>query len=304
MTVQEFLEMNESSIGPTGAAWDDCNSLLMLNKARSALYGVDNWSGLIDKICVPCGEKIYLPWFADRAVGAYECKGIVHIATGEYWTGVSGSCCGNSLGIVDLNKVAPIPVSNEFSTRIGIRITDIEDANTEVVITYQNHEGAWLTETLSSSDFNHLSVTESKVKHIISIKKPSTHGFIQFYATNSDGECCGMLFQAHPMEQHLQYKTYCVPSCCDPSKKIILDVKRKFIRFTDKHYNLPIDFSEHALSLAMEAIASKDTRTQEGRAAYRDQIQLAINYLRKNEIKEKQSYGDGGQSNDYPSFVA
>jgi hypothetical protein len=304
MTVEQFLQMNESSIGTAGASWDSCDALLMFNKARSALYGIDNWSGLIDKICVPCGEKIFIPWFSSRAVGAYECKGIIPIATGEYWAGASGNCCGGKLGIIDLNEVSPVPVSNNFSTRIGIRITDIEDANSEVKFTYQNHAGAIVTETLSSSDFNHFSVTESKVKKVISIKKPDTHGFIQFYSSNSDGQCCTMLFQAHPMEQHLQYRAYCIPECCNCDKKVILDVKKTYIPFTEKHYNLPIDFAEHALSLAMEAIAAKDTRTPEGRATYKDEILLAINYLRKNEVKEKQSYGDGGQSNDYPSFIA
>lgn len=304
MTVQEFLLMNEASIGPTGGNWDDCNALNILNKARSALYGIDNFSGLLRKICVPCGEKIYLPWFADRAVGAYRCNGIVPIATGEYWADAISSCCGEALGITDLNNASPVPISNSFNSRIGIKITDINDAGAEVVITYQNESGSYITETLKSNDFNDFSVTESKVLKIISIKKSSTYGFIQFYTSNSDSKCCELLFSAHPLESHLSYKTYCTPSCCDPNKQIVVDVKRKFIPLSDKHYNLPIDFPEHALGLAMDAISLKDKKTPEGMAGYKDAIGSAIAYLRKNEIKEKQSYGDAGQSNDYPGFFA
>lgn len=303
MTVQDFLILNAESIGPTGGDWNSCDALRVLNKARSALYGIDNWSGLITKVCVPCGASLIMPWFADRAVGAYKCKSIVHIATGEYWAVAPSNCCGDQFGITDMNQTSPVPVSNLFTSRLGIEIADFEDVGKQVTITYQNDAGSIITEVLTLGDFGSLSITSTSVRKVFSIKKPDSYGFFKFWSVNSDGDRGSLLFSAHPLETHLAYKQYCVPSCCCPNEIIVVDVKKKFIPFTYNHYNFPIDLPEHALSLAMDAITNKDKKTAEGVQMYNTLIASAINYLRKNEIKEKTTYGDSGHSDDYPSFT-
>lgn len=303
MTVEDFLKLNEKYIGPTGGSWDDCNAIPQLNKARSALYGIDSWSGLVDTICVPSCGPISIPWFADRVVGAYRCTGIIPIATGEYWASAERSCCGQEEHITDLNKISPVPVLNSFGSRVGIKITDIMDEDTSVTVTYQNKSGSYVTEQLAGK-FDSFSVTETDVMKFISIKKKPTNGFIQFFSSNSDGECCKLLFSAHPMEGHLQYKQYCVSdACCSECKQIILKVKRKYVGLSTMHHNMPIEFPEHALSLAMQAEAERDKRTAEGFSGYQTMIGSAIAYMRKNEIKEKDTYGNFTQSNDYPAVV-
>jgi hypothetical protein len=303
MTVEDFLKLNEKYIGPTGGSWDDCNAIAQLNKARSALYGIDSWSGLVDTVCVPSCGPIHIPWFADRAVGAYRCTGIIQIATGEYWVGADNSCCGAPEHITDLNTISPVPITNSFKSRLGIKLTDLMDEGTVVRITYQNESGSYITEDLVGK-YDEFSVTESRVRKVISIKKNPTSGFIQFFSVNSDGSCCDLLFSAHPMEGHLQYKQYCVSNeCCNACKQIILKVKRKYIGLSNMHYNLPIEFPEHALSLAMQAEAERDKRTPESFTAYQAMIGSAIAYMRKNEIKEKDTYGNLTQSNDYPEVV-
>jgi len=302
MTVQDFLQLHESSIGPTGARWDDCIALNVLNKARSALYGIDAWSGIVDTICVNACQFIYLPWFADITKGAYRCDGIIPIATGEYWTYANGAYKGLGTRITDLNKISPVPVTNDFSSRIAIKSEDFNDEGVSVKVTYQSHGGSIITEDLSVG-FQGYSVTETKVKRFLSIRKPATHGYIRFYSVNSDGVVGDPIFPAAPMETHLQYKAYCIESsCCSSCKQIIIDVKRKFIPFSDMHYNLAIEFPDHALALAMQAVSELDKRTPDGNSSYQSLMGSAISYLRKNQIKEKDTYGDAGDSDDYPEI--
>lgn len=303
MTVEDFLKLNEAAIGATGGSWDDCNALTQLNKARSALYGIDHWSGLTERVCVPACGCIHIPWFADRAIGAYRCTGIIPIATGEYWAHADRSCCGAEERITDLNSISPVPVTNSFASRIGIKITDIMDENTEVTITYQNEAGSYITQILTGK-FDSFSVTETSLRRIVSIRKKPTSGFIQFFSANSDGECCSLLFSAHPMESHLQYKQYSVSTeCCSSCKQVVLKVKRKYVPLATMHYNLAIEFPEHALGLAMQGISELAKRTDAGFTSYQAHIGSAISYMRKNETKEKDTYGDLTHSNDYPEVV-
>lgn len=312
MTFEDFLRMNESSIGPTGGDWDSCDGLLYLNKARSALYGIDNWHGLIQTICVNECNGLILPWFASRAIGAYKCNGIIPIDEGEYWANALDTNCGAPLHIVDANQTIPVPISNEFNSRIGVKLGDFNDVGAEITITYETGQGSVVTEKLVVnekmkmvvSDGSDHSVTETSVKKVYSIKKPDTHGPIRFYEVDSDGNCCKILFTAHALETHLQYKRYCfVGGCCSPCSPVTVKVKKKYLPVTDRHYNFPVDFPDHALGLAMEAVAARAKRTTEGLNEYNALLSSAINYLRKNEIKEKTTFGDIGQTNDYPDIL-
>lgn len=303
MTVQEFLQLNEEYIGPTGNKWDHCNAINQLNRARSALYGIDNWSGLLSEICVRCAAEIYVPWFADFVVGAYRCSGAVHIDDGSYWAAAERNCCGAEERVTRATSRSPVPISNSFTSRIGIKSGDFEDEGKKVTITYVTKGGSVITNTLELRNSG-FSVTEDSVVKIVSISKQSTHGYIYFFSVNSDGKLNKALFSAHPMETHLSYAKYCVDSsCCSSCSKLILTVKKKYVPLTTDHYNLYIELPEHALSLAMQAIAERGKRTPEGYAGYKELISSAINYLRKNEIKRTTTIGDLGHSSDYPSIL-
>lgn len=302
MTVQEYLELNEASIGSSGASWDSCEALVQLNKARSALYGLHNFHGLLQTICVNTCNAICLPWFADSIKAAYRCNKLITIASGEYFAYINNDCCGQPEGITDTGEYLPVPCSNSFCTRIGVRSADFNDNGKKVSITYVATSGSLVTDEFVLN-FEGFSVTELAVARIVSIKKDSTNGIVWFHDVNNEEALCNKLFCAYPLETNLRYRKYCVSSqCCSSCSQIALVVRRKFIPFTDMHYNMPIDFAEHALSLAMEAIAAKDKRTPEGVKMYNELIRSAINYLKLNTVKEEQTFSDVTLSQDYPSI--
>ena len=68
------------------------------------------------------------------------------------------------------------------------------------------------------------------------------------------------------------------------------------------HYNHQIDFVEHGLSLAMEAISAKNKRTPEGLKLYNELFRSALNYIKINTVQEEQTTYDMSYSNDYPTI--
>jgi hypothetical protein len=304
MTVQTFLELNEASIGPSGAAWDSCDALKQLNKARSALYGLEDFDGLIQPICMNSCATLHMPWFGQMVKSAYRCNQIIPIAPGEYWAAVPAYCCGPSVGITDLQTYSPVPVANTFYSRIGVRGLSAEDIGTKVKISYYTHAGSIQTDELELISSG-VSVTEMSVASIISIKKGPTDGRVAFHVVDSNGECCGNpMFYAYALEDDLKYRQYCMSlSCCSSCRQVIIKVKKKYLPFTDKHYNHQIDFEEHPLAIAMQAMAELSKRTQEGYKMYQVLIASAINYLKKNTSKAQETIGDMTLSTDYPAVV-
>ena len=69
------------------------------------------------------------------------------------------------------------------------------------------------------------------------------------------------------------------------------------------HYNHPIDFEEHPLSIGMQAISELNKRTTEGYKMYQALIGSAINYLKKNTSKKQETVGDIALTTDYPSIL-
>jgi hypothetical protein len=303
MTVQEFLENNESSIGASGAAWDSCDALKQLNRARSVLYGLDTWHGLSGIICVRACGKLSFPYFVGDIKAAYRCKGNIYIAPGEYWVNGTESCCGTQEGITDDGIYAPVPVANSFSSRLGVRPADIGDSGKIVKISYITDGGSHITDELTL-DYEKFAVTENQVRRVISIAKTPTYGPVMFASISPDGDCCEKLFKAYPPETHLKYRQYCISSqCCSSCQYVSIRYKKKFFRFTEMHYNHDLDIDEHAMLHAMMAISELDKRNIEGYRLYQEHIKSAINYLKKSSSKSEETVSDLGVSNDYPSIV-
>jgi hypothetical protein len=141
------------------------------------------------------------------------------------------------------------------------------------------------------------------VVKIISIWKDSTAGMVHVFNVNHNGDCCDRQFGMHPLETNLKYRLYCVSDlCCSSCSKIVLKVKKKYFPFTSMHYNHQIDFVEHGLSLAMEAISAKNKRTPEGLKLYNELFRSALNYIKINTVQEEQTTFDMSYSNDYPAI--
>lgn len=303
MTVQDFLQNNEASISASGAAWNSCQALRQLNRARSLLYGLDTWHGLTGTICMNACSVISLPYFVEDIKAVYRCSKLMYIAPGEYWAAGEGACCGAEEHITDNGEYSPVPVSNSFNSRIGIRPSDIEDKGKEVTITYLSDGASHITEK-HVLDFEAMSVTESQVRKIISISKNHTFGPVVFNSVGPDGECCDKLFKAYPPETHLRYRQYCLSSaCCSACNQIIIKYKKKFFNFYETDYNKELDFPEHAMYLAMIAISESDKRSPEGYKMYQEYVRSAINYLKKFQTKKEETISDIGISSDYPSIV-
>lgn len=301
-TVREFLEMNYSSIGTSGGEWDSCEALNQLNLARSAIYGLDNFAGLIEHVCVSSCKITRIPWFAESIKAAYTCIENKTIQDGEYWVGASKSCCGRGMNFTDNATYSPVPITNKLDTRLAVRCSDFNDVGKKVTISYYSFSGSLITEELRIGEKD--SVTEVAVRSIASIRKDSTAGVVSFFSVDENGCAMKRLFYAHPMETSLRYREYCFSDpCCDGCSQIVLAVKKKFFPFTKDHYNLQIEFPEHALSLAMEAIEAKAKRTLEGFTLYSQLLRSSLNYLQKNTAKEHQTDTDMGATNDYPSVV-
>lgn len=303
MTVEDFLQNNESSIGAAGAAWNSCQALNQLNRARNLLYGLDNWHGLSGTICMNACGTISVPYFVEDIKAVYRCNKLLYIAPGEYWTSGEESCCGSEEKVIDNGEYSPIPIANEFTTRIGVRSSDMEDDGKTIKITYITAGGSSITDTLTLN-FDGLAVTENSVRRITSVAKLHTFGIISFYSVGPDGECCEKLFKAFPAETHLRYRQYCLSqSCCSSCQQVIIKYKKKFLKFFETDYNKELDFPEHAMYLAMIAISESDKRSVEGYKLYQEYVRSAINYLKKFQTKKEETVSDIGISSDYPTIV-
>ena len=302
MTVQTFLELNEQSIGASGAAWDSCDALRQLNKARSALYGLDDWDGLIVPICMSSCATLHMPWFAEMAKSAYRCNQLIPIAIGEYWAHPPGNCCGVPVGITDVQTYSPVPVGNLFNSRLGFRPMSAVDIGKKIKVSYYTLAGSIQTDELELTTGN--SVTEMAVGSVISIKKSPTDGRVAVFTIDSNGNCCEPLFYAHALEDDLKYRQYCMNlSCCSACQQVVVKVKKKYLPFTEAHYNHPIDFEEHPLAIVMQAISELNKRTTEGFKMYSSLISAAINYLKKNTTKKQETVSDIGLTTDYPTII-
>ena len=227
MTVQTFLELNESSIGPSGAAWDSCDALKQLNKSRSAFYGLEDFDGLVVPICMNSCATLHMPWFAEMAKSAYRCNQQILIAPGEYWASPIANCCGPSVGITDLQTYSPVPIANIFRSRLGIRPISVVDVGRKVKISYYTTSGSIQTDELElTPDGN--SVTEMSVSAVISIKKGPTDGRVAVFTVDANGNCCSPLFYANALEDDLKYRQYCMNvSCCSSCQQVVVKVKKK-----------------------------------------------------------------------------
>jgi hypothetical protein len=304
MTVQDFLENNESAIGAAGAAWDSCDALKQLNRSRGLLYGLDTWHGLTGIICMDACGTLYMPHFVGDIKAAYRCNQNLYIAPGEYWAESNEMCCGAEEKIVDDGSYSPVPVENSFTTRIGVKPSDVNDTNGIVKITYITDGGSVVTDELTL-DYDKFAVTENQVRTVVSISKPKTWGQIYFSTVSPDGTCCAKLFKAYPRETHLNYRKYCLSSkCCSECNTVIIKYKKKYFKLDETDYNRELDFPEHAMYLAMMAIAESDKRTVEGYKLYQEYVRSAINYLKKFQAKKEESISDIGISNDYPEIIS
>lgn len=292
MNVKQFLQENSSSIGSSGAEWDDCSALTQLNRARSLLYSLGDWDGLTVYSCISqCATgKLITPWFASEIKAAYTCKGKVTIATGEYFSIVSKSCCGKRLGITDTQTYSPTPVDiGEQCRGISLMSGDMDDEKQTISIVYMNRRGSIITDQFEITDAFKKHRTSSSIKQIISISKPATSGEIHFY---SNDKGCPYLFSLSPYESSPRYRVYCLNnnecgSCCGGN--IVLKLRKKYVPYTDKHYDHLIDLNPYALSLGMQAISAMDQRTVEGFNLHNSLVRNAVDFLKKEQL-EKSSF--------------
>lgn len=301
-SLKEFLQENEKSIGANGGAWDSCEALTQINSARAILYGLDNWIGTLKHICVHSCHVVNIPWFAESIKAAYTCNKSILISDGEYWAPANKGCCEKQVGFTDNASYSPIPAPLDLGCRIGVMPRDLEDYGKKVSVSYYTTKGSLVSEELVlGSSF---SVTENRVGKVEAITKDSTFGIVSFFSATPRGKKACFLFNAHPMETSLRYRQYCFNDpCCNQCKQLVLIVKKKFFRFTKEHYNHQIEFPDHALALAMEAISEKDKRTAEGISLYERLIQTSIRYLKKNTQEENETFSEMTASNDYPSII-
>lgn len=313
MTLKEFLQNNESSIGESGGNWNDCNSLNQLNKARSILYSTGIWDGMIAYTCISnCyNGRLIVPWFADQILDAYTCKKRVTIETGEYFSIVDKSYCGKQIGITDTQTYSPTPVDLQLLSR-GLSITsgDMDDQDKIITIVYLNNRGSVITDEIEIDQAFKKYRTSTSIKKIVSISKPASSGEIHFHS-NSKG--CPYLFTLSPYETNPQYRVYCVNGnecnhcfpdggCCSDTQ-IVLKLKKKHFTFTELHYNHQIDFNSHALALAMQSIPELEKRTPEGLNMHRQLIKEALDYLKKNNNVRDDKPNNFSPHNYYPEVV-
>lgn len=292
MTVKEFLQENEASILAKGGKWDDCRSITQLNRARSLLYSLGDWDGLTVYSCVPnCASgRLITPWFASEIKAAYTCKGKVTIATGEYFSIVSKSCCGKRIGITDTQTYSPTPIDlDEQCKGISLMASDMLDEGQDVSISYINRKGSVVTDKFNIKEAFKKYKTSTSVKKIVSISKSPTSGGIHFYS-NENGSPC--LFSLSPYESSPKYRVYCIngsecDSCC--GENIVLKLHKKYVPYTDKHYDHLIDLNPYALSLGMQAISALDQRTTEGFNLHNALVRNAVDFLKKEQL-EKSSF--------------
>jgi hypothetical protein len=244
-----------------------------------------------------------VPWFGERIKFAYRCNRPIIIAAGDYFMDTGRDCCGGEEHITDLEQKSPVPITNYFTTRLGFKLTDMDDEGAILKITYVTRNGNHVTDELTMV-FGQSILTSMSVREVVSIKKEPSNGMIRVYSTTPDGNCCDQLFPIYPLESHLNYSMYSVNSqCCNSCDRLVLVIKRKYLKFTEKHYNYPIDFADHGLALIMEAISEKDKRTPEGFAQYNSLLRSGINFLKTNTTKEQSTFGDVSLSKDYPAVV-
>lgn len=292
MTVKQFLIENASSIGGAGSSWDDCNALTQLNRARSLLYSLGDWDGLTVYSCVQkCSSgKLITPWFASEIKSAYTCNGNITIADEEYFRIVSKSCCGRQVGIIDTETYSPTPVElDDNCSSISIVSGDLNDTGKVVSIVYTNRKGSIVTDEIEIKEAFKKYKTSFPVRKIISISKPPTGGEIFFY---SNKEGCKRLFSLSPYESSPRYRVYCLNnnecgSCCGGN--IVLKLRKKYVPYTDIHYDHLIDLNPYALSLGMQAISALDQRTVEGFNLHNSLVRNAVDFLKKEQL-EKASF--------------
>ena len=294
MTIKQFLIENASSIGGAGSSWDDCNALTQLNRARSLLYSLGDWDGLTVYACVSkCASgRLITPWFASEIKAAYTCNGPITIADEEYFRIVNKSCCGRAVGITDTETYSPTPVELEDEcSSISIVSGDMNDVGKTISIVYINRKGSIVTDEIEIKEAFKKYKTSFPVRKIISISKPPTGGEIFFY---SNKEGCKRLFTLSPYESSPRYRVYCINdndcSCC--GDKVILKLRKKYIPYTDIHYEHLIDLNPYALSLGMQAIAALDQRTPEGFNLHNALVRNAIDFLKKEQSEKSSFSGD------------
>lgn len=285
MTVREFLQNNESSIGSNGAAWDHCDALNQLNKVRSLFYSIGDFDANTAYICVTCwGNRIYLPWFSNKILGAFNCRGTIRIGDSELFAIVDRSCCGRSVGVIDNEQYSPVPINNSFNGKLLFRIMDSEDVGSLLKVSYINLSGSLvIDEILFEEPFINYE-TSLEVREIKSISKPSTNGIVAVSYSATEP-----LFHLSPYVTSHKYRMYCLQSDCCDGETITLHIKKCYFPFTALHYDHLIDFPDHALSLAMEAIGARASRTTEGIAVYEKLLANAINFLKRQKFESTDS---------------
>lgn len=278
MTLREFLQANESSIGANGASWDSCDALNQINKTRASFYDIGDWEGNNEFIAVNCHSgKIFLPWFASKIVAAFRCKGLVKIADSEHYSLVSHRHCGSSVHVVDDNLYSPTPIPNQFFGALQFKAMDSEDAGVVIKASYHTNNGSLINDTITLEEDQIQYSTNFQVVTVKALSKPSTSGLILV------SDCaCKPLFYMHPYSTSLRYRTYCISGgCCDHTGLLTLKVKKAYYPFSSLHYDHLIDFPDHALSLGMEAIAARAQRTTDGIAVYERLYRNAVLFLKK-----------------------
>lgn len=288
MTLQEFLKNNESSFGQKGAKWNDCANLKQINKARSLIYSLGVWDGMISYLCVKCLSGVfYLPFSAERILSAYRCSSGIKIAEGEYFSVVRGSNVGDPISIIDNKVYSSTPVDIDYTGFINFRLTDFNDKGSNVNIVYRNTSGSIVTDNILIEKPFEKYRTSTKVKEILSLTKDSTSGNLEVLT--------GMgkyLFHLSPYETEAKYRRYCASThCCSKSKcscssEIIIQTKNKFYPYTELHYSHIIDVNEHALVLALQAIAALEKRDTEGFNLYKSIIASVVDFLKKEQLEK------------------
>lgn len=288
MTVKEFLQDNESSIGSSGGKWDSCDALKQLNRTRNLFYGLGTWDGLTTYACISSCSKgrLITPWFASKIDEAYTCNRKVTIATGGYFALVDRSYCGRRLRVEDTQTYSSTPIPIEESCKgLLVESQDILDAGKTISISYLNKRGSVVSDEIQLTETFKKFKTSSTIKSIISINKPVTSGEIHFFSRDDNKH----LFSLSPYENSPRYRVYCIngnecSNCC--GETFVLKMRRRYLPFSEVHYEHHIDLNPHALAIGMQAMSAFDERTSEGLNRYTSLVRSAVDLLKKEKLEQ------------------
>jgi hypothetical protein len=226
----------------------------MLNLARQLVYPMDDFEGTIDYCYVHCLDgKFTLPYHIETIRNAYDCECRIDIEPGQWKPACPPYAIRHCLNFVRTDEYVVVPVNLRLGYMYGFRITDLNDAGIKFSVSYMNEGfGAVSEDVTLPSTLEDIVWLVDPVVRFYSINKPRTVGYIQLYARSPYNQCC-LIYNYHPLETCPQYQVYYSNQFF--GNCILIRGKKRFIPYTDKDYDMPLDIKSHdGLRFAMKAI--------------------------------------------------